>query len=294
MIFKAVVNTSSKIVGHRLFNRVVIAAIVLSAILLGIETNSNWMAAYGREIKTLDFLILILFSLEILLKIVAQGKRPHHYFKDGWNVMDFLIVTACFLPSGSNAMAVFRLVRVLRVLRLLTAFPKLQAIVSGLLKSVPSIGYVVALLALHLYMFGVLGVFLFAKNDPVHFGSLGTTFLSLFQTLTLEGWADIMRTQMYGCSVWGYDNIKDLCTNSIPQPITAMLYFVSFILVGTMIFLNLLIGVVVNSMAESHAEIEPTAKTPDVQTSLVDLQNEIRLLRNEIHEVKTSVISKRN
>jgi voltage-gated sodium channel len=188
-------------------------------------------------------------------------------------------------------MAVFRLVRVLRVFRLITALPKLQMIVSALVKSIPSLSYVVAILGIHFYMFGVLGTFLFAKNDPVHFGTLIKTFLTLFQTLTLEGWVDTMRIQIYGCANYGYESFSGQCVQSVAQPIAGILYFIAFIVFGTMIILNLLIGVVVNGMAEAQSEIDGAQATQTSTTPISPDSNaivqEIRLLRSELQDLKS-------
>lgn len=237
-----------------IFQRAVLFAIVFSAVLLGFETSPYYMEHYGHLLKKLDAIVLGFFVFEIICKVLAKGSRPWKYLTDPWNVVDLSIVIACLVPTGSNSFAVFRLVRVLRILRIVTAFPKLQVIVTALLKSIPSMGYVVALLSVHFYMFGVLGVFLFGGNDPIHFGSLGKTFLTLFQILTLEGWADIMKIQIYGCQLYGYESFPQQCIANLAQPWAAVLYFVSFIILGTMIILNLLIGVVVNGMAETQKE----------------------------------------
>ena len=142
--------------------------------------------------------------------------------------------------------------------------------------------YVVVILGIHFYIFGVLGTFLFGENDPVHFGNLGNTFLALFQTLTLEGWVDLMRIQIYGCADFGYESFPGRCLNSVAQPMSAVLYFIVFIVMGTMIILNLLIGVVVNGMAESQKEIEKENENEDAENSLRVLTEEVRSLRTEV------------
>ena len=281
-----ITSKAQAITASAVFQRIVVGTILFSAILLGLETSQEAMAHYGPWLKILDGAVLGIFIAEILLKIIARGSKPWEYFYDPWNSVDFFIVAACLVPTGSNTFAIFRLVRVLRILRLVTAFPKLQIIVSALLKSVPSMGYVVALLSIHFYMFGVLGTFLFAGNDPVHFGSLGKTFLSLFQILTLEGWADIMRIQIYGCASFGYESFQAQCTGSQAQPIAAIAYFISFIVMGTMIILNLLIGVVVNGMAESHKELEGNEAADHSARALEQLTKEIHQLRADIQSLQ--------
>jgi len=275
-----------RLVASAWFQRTVVAAILFSAVLLGLETNRDLVDRYGVELKILDRIVLSFFVLEVTLKILSYGTKPGRYFLDGWNIADLLIVGACLVPANPGALAVFRLIRILRVLRLVTALPKLQAVITALFRSIPSMGYVVALLSIHFYMFGVLGTFLFRDNDPVQFGTLGKTFLSLFQILTLEGWADMMRTQIHGCNVFGYENMQLLCRNPTAQPILAPVFFVSFIVIGTMIILNLLIGVVVNGMAVDNQNTERSADGASLQAIL----KEVRALRREINrenEVKS-------
>jgi len=250
-----------RIIDDKRFPRLTGLAIGLSALLLGLEATPSFVARFGDTLKFFDAFVLGFFIFEISVKILAEGRYPHRYFKDGWNTLDFIIVASCLVPSGSSALAVFRLVRVLRILRLVTSSPRLQQIVSALLKSVPSMGYVAFLLFIHLYMFGVLGTFLFAKNDPVHFGSLGNSLLTLFQVLTLEGWADILRIQILGCDKFGYEAFAEACRSPQPSPVAAIAYFISFIVLGTMIILNLLIGVFVNGMAEAGNPVEPERAT---------------------------------
>ena len=111
-------------------------------------------------------------------------------------MFDFLIVVICLLPVGGPFAAVLRLARALRLLRLVSALPKLQLLVGALLKSLSAMGYVSLLLALLFYIYAVAGIQLFGKTDPVHFGSFGTTFLTLFRLVTLDNWADILNLQL--------------------------------------------------------------------------------------------------
>jgi voltage-gated sodium channel len=169
-------------------------------------------------------------------------------------VFDVLIVVAVFLPIGSQYATVLRLARLLRVLRLIHAVPRLQILVTALLRSIPSMGYVSLLLLLVFYVYAVAGVFLFGANDPFRFGSLPIAFVTLFQVATAEDWSTTLYTQMYGCNQHGYDGREQLCLHPQAQPIAAPLYFISFILIGTMVILNLFIGVIMNSMTEAEAE----------------------------------------
>jgi voltage-gated sodium channel len=245
-----------KIADSALFHHFMIGFIAFAAVLVGVETYPSMVARYGSVLHVLDQLVLALFTVEIVIKMGALGRNALHYFKDPWNVFDFLIVAVCFVPMDAQFVAVLRLVRILRVLKLITALPRLQMIVGALLKSIPSIGYVGLLLVLHFYIFAVIATSFFGGNDPFRFGTLQTSMLTLFQVVTMEGWADIMQTQMLGCDRYGYDDtIKHLCTQPSTSPVFAPLYFVGFIIIGTMIILNLFIGVIMKGMEEMQDEL---------------------------------------
>jgi len=171
-------------------------------------------------------------------------------------VFDFAVTAICLLPLDAKFAQVLRLGRVARSLRLVTALPRLQLIVGALLRSLPSFGWITLLLFTLLYAYSVMGVFLFGENDPERFGSLWSSMLTMFSVLTLEGWFDVMQDQMRGLP---------RADGSEPdaQPIVSPLFFVSFILSGTMIFLNLLVGVIVNSMSEMPGAEASVAKKQD-------------------------------
>lgn len=253
------------------FQRLVVGMILFAGLLVGLETHGGLMTRVGGALHLLDRVVLGFFVVELALRIVACGRRPWTYFQDPWNVFDFLIVAVCLLPFATTFAAVLRLARVLRVLRLVTALPRLQILVGALLKSVPSMGYVALLLSLHFYVYAVIGVTFFSAADPDKFGGLGRAILTLFEVVTLEGWVDVMDAQIKGLgSAW--------------IPVT---YFVSFILLGTMIMLNLLIGVIVNGMSEAREETEDAARAarggrPAVKDELADLRRQVDALAGGI------------
>jgi voltage-gated sodium channel len=244
------------VVQSALFQRTITGVILFAAVLVGVETDKAMVAAHGDLLHVFDSIVLAIFCAEIVIKLVALSPKPWRYFLDAWNVFDFVIVVACLLPLGSQSATVLRLLRLLRVLRLVHALPRLQVLVGTLLKSLPSMGFVGLFLAMHFYVYGVAAVFLFGENDPVHFGSLPLAVLTLFIVVTGENWSTTLYTQMYGCERFGYDGMEALCTASNAQPVLASLFFVSFIVLGTMVILNLVIGVVMNSMQEAQIENE--------------------------------------
>jgi voltage-gated sodium channel len=276
-----------QIVHSKAFNRFIITVIAIAAVLVGLETSADIRAEYGKWLHVFDVVILTIFTIEILLKMGAHGKRPWDYFKDPWNVFDFSIVVVCFMPMDGQFAAVLRLVRILRVLRLVSAVPRLQLLVGALLKSIPSMGYVGILLLILFYIYGVMGTFLFGKHDPVHFGTLGASMLALFRTVTMEDWTDLMYTQMYGAGyVEGLENPVFMA----PHGYLAIAYFVSFILLGTMIMLNLFIGVIMRSMNEVELEAELAMRAKHRATlGYVTVADEIRKLEHQIDGLKESL-----
>lgn len=237
------------------FRHGILGVILLAAVVVGLETSPYLMAHYGTLLKTLDAVILWIFVAEAALKIAQHERWWYRYFRDPWNLFDFFIVVVCFIPTeDAHYAAILRLARILRALRLVTAIPRLQLLVSCLLKSIPSMGYVSVLLGLLFYVYGVAGVFLFRDNDPVHFGDLGTSLLTLFRVVTLEDWTDVMYTQMYGSDVFPPEGAHDVTMTPNATPLLGAAYFVTFVLFGTMIVLNLFIGVIINSMEEAQDE----------------------------------------
>jgi voltage-gated sodium channel len=263
-----------RLIDSVVFQRFVLGLILVAGVLVGLETNAALMAQIGPWLGAADRLVLALFVVELLVRCGAHGARPWRFFRDPWNLFDFAIVAFCLLPLGAEYSAVLRLARVLRVLRLITALPRLQILVTALLKSIPSMAYVGVLLVVLFYVYAVVGVSLFGKADPAHFGSLGASALALFQVVTLEGWADIMRTQLAAG----------------PGTILTIGYFISFILLGTMITLNLLIGVIVTGMEEARQEMEDEARRirlagtglPSAADDVADLRKQVDALQQAL------------
>ena len=259
-----------RIVGSTFFKRASLVMIIVASVIVGLETFQTLYQNWKTFFLWADKIILAWFIVELALRMLSYGAKPHHFFRSGWNVFDFLIVAVALCPASSPAFSVFRLLRVFRVLRLVSSLPDLQILVGALLKSLPSMGYVGLLLSLIIYVYGVLGTHLFRSSDPEHFGNLGLSFLSLFQIITLEGWAEIFRPQL---QIYGW-------------PVA--IYFVSFILIGTMILLNLLIGVVLRSMEQVQADLKKlhspvsagaSKQFEELAEAAIDLKNRIEKLR---------------
>lgn len=261
------------VVQHSVFKSTIIGFIFLSAVIIGLETNQAIFTKYQDIFRMVDQIILVVFVFEILLKLGASYPRIWKFFLDPWNVFDFGVVAICLLPLDSQFAVVLRLARTLRVLRLVTALPKLQLLVGALLKSIPSMGYIGLLLSVLFYIYGVTAVFFFAKADPLHFGTLGDAILTLFGVITLEGWTALM-----------YDILRG--DSGIPA-FKVVAFFVSFVLFGTMIMLNLFIGVIMNSMQEMQNENSAARLKEDSPAAeLESLEKEIESLLTRVRATR--------
>lgn len=261
---------AQKVVDAPWFRRSIILFIVLAGVLAGLETSSAFTARHGDWLRLLDRLVLGVFAVEILLKLAAHAPQPWRYFRDGWNVFDFVIVAVCLLPLESQFLAVLRVARALRLLRLVSALPKLQLLVGALLKSLSAMGYVSLLLAMLFYIYAVAGVHLFGAGSPEYFRDLPTALLTLFRVVTLDNWGDMFVQQL-----------------AHAPGLKVTFYFVTFIVFGTMIILNLFIGIIMNSMSEMHEEIASHEEAKSRGTG--SLAAEVRELETELDRLKGNV-----
>ena len=274
------------------FTRFIICVILFAAVLVGMETSPEIMKRYSAIVHVLDKVVLWIFVIEASIKLSSFRRRWWRYFHDPWNVFDFTIVAVCFLPFGGGYVAVLRLARVLRVLRLLTTIPRLQILVAALLRSIPSMFYVTVLLFILFYIYAVLGVMLFGENDPNHFSSLGRSLLSLFRVVTLEDWTDIMYINMFGSDNYGYESDELEGVASSASPALAVTFFVSFVLLGTMVMLNLFIGVVMTGMQEAQDErealvaLESGQEVPTVEQELTQLEREFHDMAHRLRKLR--------
>ena len=281
-------NPLRRLVLSVVFQRAVLGLILIAAVLVGLETSRPIMARHGTWIEALDHVVLWLFALEAGLKIASHGRRPWRYFRDPWNVFDFVIVVVCFLPVRSDYAAVLRLARVFRAMRLVSAVPKLQLLVGSLIKSLPAMVYVSLLMAVMFYVYAVLGVFLFRDNDPVHFRDLPSAMLTLFRVVTLEDWTDVMYIQMFGSDNYPFSDADRSRYVFAPtaRPVLGAAYFVSFVLLGTMVMLNLFIGVILKSMEEAEDERNRAQREKSLnEDGTLTVAEELVLLEEELAQL---------
>ncbi|MFA6269355.1 MAG: ion transporter [archaeon] len=261
------------IVESKWFNYLSIIIIIFSAILVGATLGITPESEYYSLVNILETLILAFFSIEIILRIFAEEK-PINYFRDPWNLFDFIIVILFFIPLKDKSIYVLRLIRVLRTFRLFRAFPNLRPVVKGIVNSITSVIFVALLLVIVMYIYSVIGVSTFSIIDPTHFGNIWRGLFTLFQILTLENWNTIM-----------------LPANSV-YPLGGPLYFISFIVIGTMIIMNLFLGVIVGNMSKALDKLNETesmkeylnedaTREKEISTRLKKIEKELKVLNKK-------------
>ena len=232
---KFVVIQCQRLVDSKYFEPIIIAIIVANSLLLGMETSKTLEERFGDQMRLGNQVALSIFIIEAIIKMVALAPRSHRYFKDGWNVFDFVVIVAALIPATGQFAIIARLARLLRALRLISAVKELRLIITALVRSIPSVGHVTMLMGIIVYIYAIMGYHFFHVDDPQNWGSLGRAFLTLFNIITLEGWTEVMAVAM---EINGY----------------AWIYFVSFVVVGTFVVINLLIAIIINNLDEAKLE----------------------------------------
>lgn len=242
---------AQRVTSHDYFDYFIIGLILINAAILGLETSSSLMSQYAATFELASDVILALFIAEALLKMIALWPNVSRYFKDGWNIFDFSVIVLSLIPATGEMAMVARLARLLRVLRLISTIPELRLIVSTLIRSLPGMGHVILLMGVIFYMYAVAGFHLFSAHDPQHWGSLGLALLTLFRVVTLEDWTDLMYTAM---EMNGY----------------SWIFFVSFVVLGTFVIINLFIAVVLNNLDEAKQEQLKALQEPVGKDEILD------------------------
>lgn len=241
----------------------IMAVILFNAAILGLETSDAAIAVAGPVIKTLDTICLVIFVLELLAKLYAQGLR---FFRDGWNVFDFLIIAISLVPAGEG-LTILRALRILRLLRVVSVAPALRRVVEGFVTALPGMASVFLLMGIIFYIASVMATSLFGDTFPQWFGTLGKSAYSLFQIMTLESWSmGIVRPVM----------------EQFPY---SWLLFVPFIVMTAFTVLNLFIGVIVDAMQHEH-ELEAREERESLISDNELILSELRALRSEVRDLK--------
>ena len=256
----------------RRFQAFIFVVIVANAITLGLGTY-DFSASVDSLIATLDDVFLGIFVVELAIRITAFGSRPQDFFKDGWNLFDFVVIGLAFVPGIRENVTLLRLARLLRVVRLVSVMPDLRILLRAMAGSIPPIASLGLLTLLLMYVYGMVGWILFNDGDPEHWGNLGEAMLSLFQILTLESWPAFLEAgQAIHPASW--------------------IYFVSYVLIASFLVINILIAIIINSMEEVH-ELERAKHAGDLEDEIAetdgDLAARLAEIRHSLDRLETQL-----
>lgn len=264
---------AERLVNRAAFEYTIIALILGNGVLLGLGTFPPLEQQYGDLLHLGNQIVLAVFIIEALMKMIAVAPRVDMYFRDGWNVFDFLVIVFSLVPATGEFAMIARMARLLRVLRLISAIRELRLIVAALVRSIPSVGHVMLLMSILVYIYAIIGYQLFHEHDPTHWRNLGTSVLTLFNIITLEGWTVIL------------DNAMQLHT-------WAWLYFVSYVIIGTFVVINLFIAIIINNLDEAKderlRELEPPVSREELLRELRSTQDALRRLEHRLEDSGTS------
>ncbi len=249
-----------QLVQSKAFTNFIIWLIIINGITMGLETSRHISSQFGKALYLFDIFVITIFTIEIILRIYVHRLA---FFKDPWSIFDFSIVAISLVPSSSG-FEIFRILRVLRLFRIITVVPQMRKIIMALVSVIPGMASIAALLSLFFYIFAIMATNLYGESFPQWFGTLGESFYTLFQIMTLESWSmGIVRPVM---EVHPY----------------AWLFFIPFIFIVTFIMINLIVAIVVDAMNEMA--MENKKEEPHI--------SEIQALREEIRELKEILTKK--
>lgn len=251
---------------HKAFELTVITIIVVSALLIGAKTYEEEVSPFQQWLLVMDVAVTVFFLVEILIRMAAE-KRLRDFFRKGWNIFDFLIVTASLIPLDDSEMVLLaRLLRIFRVLRLVSMIPELRMLMAALVKSIPRMGYVALLMFIIFYIYAALGSFLFAEVDDFLWGNISIAMLTLFRIATFEDWTDVMyATQEVYAWSW--------------------IYYLTFIFLTAFIFLNMMIGIVLDVMQKESVQMEIESGEGEA-AELHGLRSDVRELRDQLSRME--------
>ncbi|MBV2121001.1 MAG: ion transporter [Candidatus Thiodiazotropha sp. (ex Ctena orbiculata)] len=219
---------------NKIFETFVILVIVISALMIGAKTYPI-PSSVAQTLRLLDVGITIFFLVEIIIRMIAEQSLKR-FFSKAWNVFDFLIVTASLIPvDDSEAALLGRLLRVFRVLRLVSIIPELRVLLNAFVTAIPRMGYVSLLMFIIFYIYAAIGSMFFHQINPELWGNITIAMLTLFRIATFEDWTDVMYETM----------------DVFPL---SWFFYLSFIFIVAFVFLNMMIGIVLETLQREHEE----------------------------------------
>ncbi|PLA75104.1 ion transporter [Hydrogenovibrio sp. SC-1] len=247
---------------NKAFELFVITIIILSSLMIGAKTYAL-PETFVSVLWVMDYGVTLFFLIEILIRMAAED-RLTEFFKKGWNVFDFVIVVVSLIPLDDAEYALIaRMLRLFRVMRLISFIPELRVLVTALISALPRMGYVALLMFIIFYLYAVVGSLLFGHINPVLWGDLGISLLTLFRVATFEDWTDVMYETMAVYSL-------------------SWIYYITFIFFSAFVFLNMMIGIVVEVLDEEHKKMQ-IEQEGDLQAESMANQDELAHQVADLH-----------
>jgi voltage-gated sodium channel len=271
-----------RVVESSWFDPLMLSIIAVNAVTLGLETYDSVDAAIGRELHLANGIILGLFVVELALRMAAFADRPGAFFRSGWNVFDFVVIAASFVPGVRENATLLRLVRLLRIVRAVRLLPDLRVLTVAVGRSIPGVASLAAITLLLVYVYGMVGWVIFHDHDPANFENIGQSMVTMFVLLTLEN-LPVYIARGQELSDW------------------TLLFYVSYVLVASFLIFNLFIGIVINSMEEARAIelhraerelLEDDDHDDHERAHAVVLEERLRALRAAVEELEHEVRAK--
>ena len=263
--------TCRRIVDSRWFDPLMLSVIFVNAITLGLETYDSIEQSIGTALHTANDVILGLFVVELFIRFAAEGFSPRRFFRSGWNVFDFIVIGASFLPGLRENATLLRLIRLARIVRAIRLLPDLRVLTVAVARSVPGVASLAVITLLLVYVYGMVGWVIFNEHDPANFGNIGQSMVTMFVLLTLE-------------------NLPTYIEKGQELSDWTLLFYVSYVLVASFLIFNLFIGIVINSMEEARAiELHRAEREVLDEDSSNDRRAHAVILRERLHNLKNAV-----
>lgn len=251
-----------KIRNNNFFEVSVVTIILLSAIAVGFRTyEEKFSPEVFLYLSYLDYFVTWFFLIEISIRLFTD-KSIFQFFKSAWNIFDFLIVMISLIPiENMESIYLARLIRVFRLLRLVTFIPQFRILIESFIKAIPRVGYVLLFMFVEFYIFAAIGSILFENVSPMHWGNIGLAMLTLFQTATLEGWPDLMYQSLeFNAYSW--------------------IFFVVFIILNSLVLMNMIVGVIIDVIVKENDK-----EQPENIKKLSEIQEDLRAIKDRLNSL---------
>ena len=214
------------------------------------------MDKFYVQLNLCEEVVKFSFTVELALRIMAQGLHPYMYFNSFWNIYDFGVVVGAYLTvSGTSTIVVLRLIRVLRMLKLAKEFEAFEVIITGAMKGLTAAIYILIIIGIVIFVYAVLAHIYLSENDPATWGLLHIGMLTLFQIATLDSWTNYAYTIIFGCEKQPAPLMFDpsaQCTAPFPNLYGGLFFMGTFTFLSAYVLVALFIGAINIAMQEEQ------------------------------------------